>query len=101
MHTIFSGLHHRYTLHSRYTVLHPSGLSLEVAGGIFLLGLCGVLLNYMADLERQWFRESKGTMKVWGKKPTFITASYQVTDAKTGKKVTLPVRQTGNVYRGG
>ena len=42
-----------YTLHTRFLVQHPSGLSLPVAAAIFAVGLAGVYLNYVADVQRQ------------------------------------------------
>lgn len=74
-----------YTLHSRFCVLYPSGLSLLVAGAIFVLSIAGVVLNYAADRERDVFRASEGKALVWGKKPDFIRAEYTVIDRKTGK----------------
>jgi 7-dehydrocholesterol reductase len=75
-----------YTLHSRFLVQYPSGLSQAVAGGLFLLSLLGVALNYMADRERDVFRATNGKCKVWGKDPVYIKAEYTVLDRKTNKK---------------
>jgi len=74
-----------YTLHTRYLVLHPSGLPLPAALFIFVISLLGVALNYAADRERDVFRASNGKALVWGKKPRFITAQYTVQD-KNGKE---------------
>lgn len=74
-----------YTLHSRILVLHPSGLSLEVAGFIFLLSLAGVACNYAADRERDVFRASGGKALIWGQQARFIEAHYTVVDRLTGK----------------
>lgn len=74
-----------YTLHSRFLVQNPSGLSLPVAGGLFVLSMMGVVLNYMADRERDVFRATNGETLVWGKKPSFIKATYTIIDRKTGK----------------
>lgn len=65
-----------YTLHSRFLVQYPSGLSFEVALGLFVLSMTGVVLNYLSDRERDVFRATKGASKVWGRKPRFITAQY-------------------------
>merc|ERR1711935_617465 len=75
-----------YTLHTRYLVLHPSGLSLPVAAAIFVLSMTGVVLNYAADRERDVFRATNGETLVWGKKPKFIKAQYKVLDTKSGKE---------------
>lgn len=76
-----------YTLHSRFCVVNPSGLSREAAGAIFAVGLLGVILNYIADLERQNFRECDGKMKIWGKEPVYIKATYTALDPATNKQV--------------
>lgn len=75
-----------YTLHSRFLVQYPSNLSFGIATGLFVLSLAGVVLNYMADRERDIFRATEGKCKVWGKPPTYIKAKYTVLDRKTGKK---------------
>ena len=65
-----------YTLHSRFLVQHPSGLSPFAAGTIFAVGFSGVLLNYWADVQRKNFRESGGKLKIWGKDPVYVNAEY-------------------------
>lgn len=75
-----------YTLHSRYLVQYPSGLSLPVAALLFVTSILGVVFNYLADRERDVFRATNGKCKVWGKDPTYIQAEYTVLDRKTGKK---------------
>ena len=62
------------TFHTRVLVRSPSGLSLPVATAIFLFGLGGVVLNYIADKQRQEFREKDGKMQIWGRDPVFIKA---------------------------
>jgi len=73
-----------YTLHTRFCVQNPSGLSLPVASFLFVISLAGVVLNYLADRERDIFRASSGKALVWGKKPVFIEAQYTVVDRQTG-----------------
>eukprot|EP00804_Cyclotella_cryptica_P020693 CCRYP_003487-RA/>CCRYP_003487-RA protein AED:0.34 eAED:0.34 QI:217/1/1/1/0/0/2/206/530 len=74
-----------YTLHSRFLVQHPSGLSFPLAFALFVLSILGVLLNYAADRERDVFRASKGQCLVWGSNPRYITAKYTTVDRKTGQ----------------
>jgi 7-dehydrocholesterol reductase len=50
--------------------------------------MSGVVLNYLADRERDVFRATNGTTKVWGRKPRFIKATYEIVDRKTGNKTT-------------
>jgi len=74
-----------YTLHSRILVASPSGLSWAAALPIFAVGLAGVFLNYWADTQRMTFREKKGDLLVWGKKPVYVEASYVTVDKTTGE----------------
>lgn len=74
-----------YTLHSRFLVQYPSGLSFPAASCLFILSIAGVALNYMADRERDVFRATNGEALVWGKKPSFIKATYTIIDRKTGE----------------
>ena len=75
-----------YTLHSRFCVLYPSGLSFGTAMALFALSIAGVIFNYAADRERDVFRATNGEALVWGKKPKFIKAEYSIIDRKTGKE---------------
>mmetsp|Transcript_6122 Transcript_6122/g.6863 ORF Transcript_6122/g.6863 Transcript_6122/m.6863 type:complete len:496 (+) Transcript_6122:49-1536(+) len=74
-----------YTLHSRFLVQYPSGFPFPVALGLFILSITGVVLNYLADRERDIFRATNGQALIWGKKPTFIKASYIIIDRNTGE----------------
>ena len=74
-----------YTLHTRFLVLYPSGLSQEVAVVLFVLGMAGVALNYWADHQRVVFRESGGRMKIFGRDPVYVTARY--TTLEDGEEV--------------
>jgi len=75
-----------YTLNTRFLVQNPSGLSPPLAGALFVVSMAGVVLNYMADHERDVFRATNGKALVWGKKPNFIKAEYEIVDRKTGAK---------------
>ena len=67
-------------------VQNPSGLSYPVALALFVVSILGVILNYLADRERDIFRATNGKALVWGKEPKFIRAEYEIIDRKTGKK---------------
>jgi len=77
-----------YTLHSRFLVQYPSTLSFGAAAALFVLSITGVVLNYLADRERDVFRATNGDCKVWGQTPKFIKAEYTIIDRKTGLKST-------------
>ena len=65
-----------YTSSTLYLVNHPNQLGLLLSLLIFLLGSLCILSNYLADRQRQKVRLSQGECKVWGKKPTLITAQF-------------------------
>eukprot|EP00593_Proboscia_inermis_P000771 CAMPEP_0171300404 /NCGR_PEP_ID=MMETSP0816-20121228/9180_1 /TAXON_ID=420281 /ORGANISM="Proboscia inermis, Strain CCAP1064/1" /LENGTH=239 /DNA_ID=CAMNT_0011776841 /DNA_START=17 /DNA_END=736 /DNA_ORIENTATION=- len=73
-----------YSLHTRFCVQNPTHLSFSTAGALFLLSMAGVVLNYLADRERDIFRATAGKTPVWGKPPKYITAEYETTDRTTG-----------------
>lgn len=53
-----------YTLHLRACVLQPSELSWSVASAIFALSVVGVVGNYLADKQRDEFRQCAGEMLI-------------------------------------
>ena len=65
-----------YTMPAAYLVNHPHQFTPLIAAGILLLGTLSVLLNYLADAQRQKVRATNGECKVWGKTPKLIQASY-------------------------
>ncbi len=66
-----------YTLHTRILVNTPSQHTWASAGLIFLVGTVGgVLLNFWADSQRQWFRERDGNVTIWGKKAEAVRCKY-------------------------
>jgi 7-dehydrocholesterol reductase len=77
-----------YTLHTRLMVNNDPQHSLLSATLLFIFGTVGgVLLNFWADSQRQWFREADGKCTVWGAPAKFIRCQYKVKDPKTGKFV--------------
>jgi 7-dehydrocholesterol reductase len=69
-----------YTGTAIHLVDHPVQLSNSLAIFFFVAGIASVVCNYLADEQRVEFRRSNGTTLVWGKKPTFIAASYKTAD---------------------
>jgi 7-dehydrocholesterol reductase len=65
-----------YTIPAAYLVNHPHQFEPIIAAGILILGALSVLLNYLADAQRQKVRATNGNCNVWGKKPTLIQATY-------------------------
>ncbi len=76
-----------YTSPTLYLVNHPYHLSSTLAISLLSLGVVCILINYLADLQRQRFRSSLGKCLIWRKKPHFIEAPYTTTEGE--KKVNL------------
>lgn len=66
-----------YTMHCRYNVQRPSDLSATTALILFAISMLGVYFNFLADRQRQLFREvGPDKMMIWGKKPDYVEATY-------------------------
>lgn len=75
-----------YTLHTRIMVDSPTQHTWGSASVIFLIGTVGgVLLNFWADSQRQWFREADGNITIWGQKAQSIRCKYHVRNSETGQ----------------
>ncbi|KAL4235927.1 7-dehydrocholesterol reductase [Mactra antiquata] len=68
-----------YPLISYYLVSHPVHLGYIWTVVVLGLGLLSILVNYLADKQRQDVRSADGKCLVWGSKPRIIRAKY-VTD---------------------
>jgi 7-dehydrocholesterol reductase len=78
-----------YTSPSMYLVLHPITLSTLAAASILVLGSASVLINYLADKQRQAVRAANGHCKVWGKTPILIHAHYKTEEGVAKENVLL------------
>ena len=78
-----------YTLPAMYLVNHPDHFSNIIAISIFIFGFLSVLLNYLADRQRQLVRKTGGNCKIWGKKPELIFAEYQNEKGEIKKSILL------------
>tara|TARA_R110000868_G_scaffold298752_2_gene558938 strand:+ start:1874 stop:3169 length:1296 start_codon:yes stop_codon:yes gene_type:complete len=65
-----------YTSASMYLVLHPIHLNPFVAATITMVGSASIIINYIADKQRQTVRATDGKCLIWGKAPTLTLASY-------------------------
>lgn len=78
-----------YTSPGLYLVNHPNSLSLPVALLIFIVGATGIMTNFFADRQRAIFREKKGNLSIWGKKPLYTVASYQTEEGEQKENLLL------------
>lgn len=78
-----------YPIVSQYLVSHPVVLGQVWASVILGLGLLSILINYLADLQRQVVRNANGNCLVWGKKPDIIRAKYTIESGETRESILL------------
>jgi len=78
-----------YTSSTLYLVNHPNHLGALTAGPLFIFGTAFILINYLADRQRQMVRAKDGHCKIWGKKPTFTIASYTTDGGEQKKSILL------------
>lgn len=78
-----------YPIVSQYLVTHPVQLGTFWASIILGLGLVSVLVNYLADLQRQVVRSANGNCLVWGKKPDIIRAKYKIDSGEERESILL------------
>ncbi len=71
-----------YTSPAFYLVHHPIALGTLTAFTIFFCGCTGILINYLADLQRQKVRASDGKCRVWGSSPEIIETVYRTQDGE-------------------
>lgn len=65
-----------YTSPTLYLVHHPHHLGLPWMVSCIVLGTLGIMINYLADRQRQLVRELNGQCKIWGKAPQLTIANY-------------------------
>jgi len=78
-----------YTLSTLFLVGHPDDLSLLEAAGIVGLGVISLLVNYLADRQRQHVRRTDGKTTVWGQPPVIIRAPYRTHDGAQRENLLL------------
>lgn len=65
-----------YTSPTLYLVNHPHTLGLLPVIAILTLGSLSILINYLADRQRQRVRALNGNCTIWGKQPVITVARY-------------------------
>lgn len=78
-----------YTSPSMYLVQHPIHLSNFAALSITALGILCILINYLADRQRQQTRLTNGQCNVWGKKPITLLATYTNNKGESAQSLLL------------
>lgn len=65
-----------YTSSTLFLVEHPNPLGPVLAGATAVIGTAAIIINYLADRQRQMVRATNGKCTVWGKPPVTILAKY-------------------------
>jgi 7-dehydrocholesterol reductase len=78
-----------YTSSTLYLVNHPNHLGAPLAGAILIVGCAAILVNYLADAQRQNVRRANGKIRVWGKDPVLVHARYTTSAGETKTNVLL------------
>lgn len=78
-----------YTSPSMYLVLHPIQLSAGVGVMIFALGATSIMINYLADRQRQLVRATEGNCTIWFKKPVTTLATYRTEQGEVKQNLLL------------
>lgn len=78
-----------YTSPALYLVHHPNELGTPLALAIFIAGGASIMINYLADRQRQQVRAKNGACLVWGSKPSLIHAAYQTQSGETKQTLLL------------
>ncbi|XP_076035841.1 uncharacterized protein LOC143021901 [Oratosquilla oratoria] len=66
-----------YTYSSYYLVANKPVISDAFALVILLVGLSAIAMNYRIDWEKEYFRKHDGNCHLWGRKVSYIEATYE------------------------
>lgn len=78
-----------YTSSTLYLVHHPINLGTFWASTIFFAGAASIIINYLADRQRQIVRAKNGACLVWKREPHLIKATYQTQNGETKHSILL------------
>ena len=78
-----------YTSSTLYLVNHPNHLGTFWATAIFLAGATSIIINFLADRQRQQVRAKNGECLVWLQTPSLIATTYQTQDGETKQGLLL------------
>ena len=71
-----------YTSPILYLVHHPHHLGMAWSTAIAVAGVAAVVINYLADRQRQVVRATNGKCTIWGKEPRLVVAKYRAEDGE-------------------
>lgn len=78
-----------YTSPALFLIHHPIHLSPFLALAIFLAGAVSVIVNFLADRQRQQVRAKNGACLVWKSPPSLIEAIYRTQNGETKQTLLL------------
>ncbi|NNM43727.1 MAG: 7-dehydrocholesterol reductase, partial [Chlamydiae bacterium] len=78
-----------YTSPTLYLVQHPIHLGTTVTSLLLIVGASAILINYLADRQRQKVRATQGVCTVWGKQPLLTKASYSTSSGEVKENILL------------
>jgi 7-dehydrocholesterol reductase len=78
-----------YTSPALYLVHHPHKLGFPLTLLFMTLGTASIVVNYLADRQRQIVRAKNGQCTVWGKSPQLTIAHYQTETGEIKKSLLL------------
>ena len=78
-----------YTSPILYLTHHPHHLGMAWSAGIAILGVGAVVINYLADRQRQVVRATGGKCRIWGQEPRLVVAKYRAENGQNKETVLL------------
>lgn len=78
-----------YTSPTLYLVQHPNHLPVWLALLFLGMGTASILINYLADRQRQMVRADAEHCKIWGKKPKLLLAQYTTETGEQKQSILL------------
>lgn len=78
-----------YCTFGYFSVEHPANWNLALTLVVTVVGLVALWVNWDADHQRQYVRENKGKVNVWGQPAKCIEARYTASDGSEHKSLLL------------
>lgn len=78
-----------YASVSMYLVSHPVRLGPYLSAALVVVGLGAVAVNYWADWQKLYVRDTDGQCTIWGRKPELIRANYKLETGESRQSLLL------------